>query len=111
MREVIEQHITDAATQDNAERDPNNKVVEIGDAQRGWAAPQSWRGNDRARVEPAADDPDDISERIPAHRERPDRDQHRIDCRKRNDGNNHKTFPDPVIQTASRPASGLQAAY
>ena len=39
----------------------------------------------RARIEPAEQNADDIGERVPADRERPDRDQHGIEGGERQD--------------------------
>jgi hypothetical protein len=90
MREIIEQHITDPIAEYDAERDPNDEIIQIGHAQRHRAAPQPWRRNNGARTKPTCDNPDDIGERVPAHREWADRNQDRIDCRKRNDRENNE---------------------
>src|SRR5690348_1956400 len=82
MPEVVEQHVADAAAEDDSERDPDDEIVEIDDRERGLPAPKTLRGNDRTRVEPAGDDADDIGEGIPAYGQRSDRKHHRIDRRK-----------------------------
>src|ERR1700751_2237888 len=93
MRKIIEQHITNAAAENDAERDPDDEIVEIGDGERGRAAPQFWRRYNRAGIKPAADNADDISERVPAYRKRADGDEDRIDIGKRNDRENqHRVF-------------------
>ena len=72
MRQVVEQHVADAAAEDDAERHPEHEIVEVGDRQRRRPAPQPLVADERARIEPAEQDADDIGERVPADRERPD---------------------------------------
>src|SRR5262245_55556561 len=67
MCRVVEQYITNTAAEDDAERGPNDEVVDVGYAERGRAAPQLLRRNNCACIKPAADNADDIGERIPAH--------------------------------------------
>ena len=76
---VVEQHVADPAAEDDAERHPQDEVVEIDDGQRRLAAPEPFGADDGAGVDPAAENADDIGERIPADRERPDLDQHGIE--------------------------------
>ena len=50
MRQIVEQHIADAAAEDDAERHPQHEIVEVGDGQRRFAAPQRCFGlNKRGR--------------------------------------------------------------
>ena len=72
MRQIVEQHVADAAAEDDAERDPDDEIVEIGDGQRRLAAPQRFVADQRAGIEPAEQNADDIGERVPADRERTD---------------------------------------
>ena len=69
---IVEQHVADAAAEDDAERDPHDEVVEVERGHRRRPAPQARRLDQRARVEPAGQDADDIGERVPADRERSD---------------------------------------
>ena len=78
---VVEQHVAEPATEDDAERHPQDEVVEVDDGQRRFAAPQPFRADDGAGIDPAAEDADDIGERVPADRERSDLDQHGIEGR------------------------------
>src|SRR5262249_25993776 len=95
MSKIVEQHITNPAAENDAERDPDDEVVEIGHGERGRAAPQLLRRNNCARIIPAADNADDIGKRVPAYRKRADRNQDRIDRGKRNDREDqHKLFLD-----------------
>ena len=79
VRQIVEQHVAGAAAENDAERDPDHEVVEVEHGERRRAAPQPFRSDDGARIEPAGDDADDIGQRIPADRERSDGHQHRID--------------------------------
>src|SRR5215471_697616 len=90
VAEVIEEHITRTAAQNDAERDPQDEVVEVRPSERGWAAPVTLVGDERPRVEPAEQNADDIRERVPADRERPEADQHRIELRIRNERKRHE---------------------
>src|SRR5215472_14351074 len=110
MRKIVEQHITNTAAENNAERDPDDEVVEIGHGERGRAAPQLLRRNNRARIIPAADNADDIGERVPAHRKRADRNQDWIDRGKRNDRENqHQLFLD--LDFLTRAAAALLRSF
>jgi hypothetical protein len=85
----VEHHIADAAAQDDAERHPQDEIVEILQADRRRSAPQRLRADQRAGIQPAEQYSDNIGERIPADRERADLDQHRIDHRKRKGEERH----------------------
>ncbi len=82
MRRVVEQHVAGPAAEDDAERHPEHEIVEVGERQRRGPAPQALVADQRARIEPAEQDADDIGQRIPADLERTDRDQHRIEVGK-----------------------------
>ena len=79
VRRVVEQHVADAAAEDDAERHPDDEVVEVDDGHRRRPAPVALVADQGAGVEPAEQDAENIGERVPADRERADRDQHRID--------------------------------
>src|SRR5665213_365045 len=88
---IIEQHIAGAAAEDDPERDPKNEIVELRHRHRRAAGPQSVVPDQRARIEPAQYDAADISERIPADRDRADRDRNGIEYRKDDDEEQHRT--------------------
>ena len=76
---IVKQHVAEPSAQDDTERNPQHEVIVIGDGHRHRRGPQLLAANDRARVEPAQQDPDDVSERIPADDDRPEADEHGID--------------------------------
>ena len=88
---VVEQHVADAAAEDDAERDPHDEVVEV---ERPSSAPGRPSSRSlrmmRARIEPAEQDAGDIGERVPADRERADGDQHRIEGGKWQEEERHR---------------------
>ena len=63
-------------------RDPEDEVVDLRQRDRRRPAPQPLVLDQRARVDPAQHDAADIGQRIPADRDRPDRDRDRIEHRK-----------------------------
>src|SRR5262249_18842217 len=67
--QIIEQHITDPTAEYDAERDPNDEIIQIGHAHRHRTTPQPWQRNNGARTNQTCDNPNDIGERVPAHRE------------------------------------------
>ena len=93
IRQIVKQHIAGAAAQDDAERHPQHEVVEVGERQRRLAAPQPVGAHDGARIDPADQDAENISERIPADGERAEMHQHRIDMGVGNDEKGHCGFP------------------
>ena len=98
LRQVVEQHIADAAAEHDAERHPEDEIVVVGDRERRRSAPQPFARDDRAGIEPAEQDAEDIGERVPADGKRPDRDQHRMESGEGDDR-----------RTASRAPSGFDA--
>src|SRR5579863_6808115 len=58
QRQVVEQHVTDAAAENDAERDPDDEIVEIGHRQWGRAIPQSRRRDEGSRINPAGQNAD-----------------------------------------------------
>jgi len=83
MSGIVEQHIADTTAEDDAERHPQNEIVEIDDGQWCRSAPVALIADQRARIEPAQQNADDVSQRIPADGNRPDGHQHRVEVRKR----------------------------
>src|ERR1700704_3256648 len=73
---IVDQHIADASAEDDAERHPEDEVVVVGDGEWRRPTPERIAADDRARIEPAQKDTDDIGERIPADGDRPEADQH-----------------------------------
>jgi hypothetical protein len=65
VRSVVEDHITDTATEDNSKDRPDDEVVEI---QRAWTCRVALRK--AQTIAPAKDNPDDICQRIPTYRQR-----------------------------------------
>ena len=90
---IVEQHITDAAAQDDAERDPEHEVVEVGRGHRRHAAPKRLVLDHGAGIEPTQQYAYDIGERVPANGERPEADEHRVEGGKGNDIKRHRRFP------------------
>src|SRR5262245_10165463 len=72
MRQVVEENVAHAATEDDAERHPQNEIVEVGYRQRRFPAPQFAGADKDPRVPPAEQDAGDVGERVPADRERAD---------------------------------------
>ena len=89
-REIVEQHIAGAATEDDADRHPENEIVHLRQRDRGRPAPQLFVLDQRARVNPAQHDAADIGQRIPPDRDRPDRNGDGIENRKCDGENGHQ---------------------
>ena len=82
-RQVVDEHVADAAADDDAERAPDDEVVDVRRLHRSpGRSPEPRIGDQALGVPPAEEDADDIGERVPADGKRADLDQHRIDCRK-----------------------------
>ena len=78
--EIVEQHVADAAAEHDAERHPDDQVVDVERASAAAAAgPESASRREALGIEPAAEEPDHIGERVPADREGADSDRDRID--------------------------------
>src|SRR5260370_5267243 len=82
---LVEQHVADPAAEHHSERRPYQEIIDILalDALR-------WTIRESEAIAPADQEPDDIGERIPANRKRPDRDRHRIDRGKRDREERHR---------------------
>jgi hypothetical protein len=78
---VIKQDIADAATEDDADRDPQHEIIEIRDGEGSLATPQLLRTNEHARVGPSDENSEDIRQGVPANGERAQVHQHRIQRR------------------------------
>ncbi len=87
--QIVKEHITDTATQDDADRHPQHEVIEVGHRHRRLAAPQFCRADKQPRVSPADQDAEDIGEGIPADGERSELYQHRIEGRIGDDEHRH----------------------
>ena len=81
--EIVEQHVADAAAEDDAERHPDDQIVDVGRARLPEAGPVFGRRGEAPGKPPAADEAGDIGERVPADRQRADGDGDRVDRRKR----------------------------
>src|SRR3984893_15251394 len=81
-RKIVEQHIAGAATEDDADRDPENEIIHVQQGDRRPTVPQIRALDQGARVHPAQHDAADIAERIPADRDRPDGNGEGIEGRK-----------------------------
>jgi len=79
--EIVEQHVADAAAEDDAERHPDDQIVDVARARLLEAGPVFGRRGEAPGKPPAADEAGDIGERVPADRQRSDMHQHRIDVR------------------------------
>src|SRR5438034_6815783 len=77
---IVKQHVADAPAQDNAERHPQHEIVIIADGHGYRRGPELLTPDDRARIEPAQEYADDVGERIPADGDRPEANEHRVDC-------------------------------
>ena len=74
----VEQDIAEASAEDDAERGPHQEIIDV------LAADQIWRpAGQRQAIAPADQQPDNIGERVPADRERAERDRDRVDRRER----------------------------
>ena len=93
IRQIVEQHIAGAAAEDDAQGHPQHEVVEVDDGERSGPAPQALGLDQRPCIQPAEQDADDIGERVPPNRDRPEADQHRVECRKRNGEKRHGSGP------------------
>ena len=71
---IVEQHIAGAAAEDDADRDPEDEIVDLRQRDRRRPAPQLFALDQRAGIDPAQHDAADIGQRIPADRDRPERD-------------------------------------
>ena len=76
---LVEQHEAEPAADHDAERDPQQKVVGLGDRHRRLAAPQIRPRHEAARVEPAEQDAGHIGQAIPTDCDRSDLDRDGID--------------------------------
>ena len=88
--EIVEQHVTGAAADDDADGDPQDEIVELQQRDRRRTAPQLLVLDQRAGVDPAQHDAADIGQRIPADRDRPDRDGDRVEHRKGDGEEGHR---------------------
>ena len=66
-------------------RDPEDEIVDLQQRDRRRPAPQPFVLDQRAGVDPPEHDAADIGERIPADRDRADRDRDGIEYRKRDE--------------------------
>src|SRR5215475_8386513 len=89
---IVEHYVADPSAQDDAERHPQHEVVVVVDGQWRRTGPQLLAPDDRARIEPAQEDADDIGKRIPANGEGPEADEHRVDGGKRDDVKRHRAI-------------------
>ena len=100
-RQIVEQHIADASAGDDADRRPDDEIVDVGGLhRRAGRAPQALIGDQPLGVPPADEDADDIGQRIPADGEGADLDQHRIDGGEGQDEERHRGFRIRGAQTA-----------
>lgn len=90
--QVVEQHVAGAAAEDDAERDPQDEVVDLHQRDRRRSAPQALVLQERARIEPAEHDAADIGQRIPADREWTDLDRDRLEGGKVDQQKGHRAF-------------------
>src|ERR1700722_18542701 len=77
--EIVEQHVTGAVAEDDPDRDPENEIVHLQERDRRRAAPELFILDQRAGIEPPQHDAADIGQRIPADRDRSDRNGDRIE--------------------------------
>ena len=87
--EIVEQHVAGAAAKNDPERYPQDEIIHLHQRDRRRAAPQIFVLDQRPRVEPAEHDAADIGQRIPADRDRSDRNGDRIEYRKRDGEKGH----------------------
>ena len=80
---LVEDRVAEPAAADDADDQPHEKVVDVGERHRRLAAaPQPRVGDDAARIPPAEEDAGEIGQAVPAHGQRTDRDDHRVDIGK-----------------------------
>lgn len=106
IRGIVEQHVAEPAAEDDAERHPQDEVVEIDHRQRRVAVPEPLGADEGAGVDPAAEDTDDIGERVPTDRERSDLDQDGIKSGKGQGERRHGSVESPISEAVMRPGLG-----
>ncbi len=81
--EIIEEHVADTATKHDAERCPDDEIIERFRCHgRLVVGPQAMASQELLAVPPGEHDADDIAEAVPVHCQRPDAENHRIDIGK-----------------------------
>ena len=84
----VEQDVAEAAAEHHAERDVDQEVVDVGRGQ-----PPARPPHEALHVLPPEHQTEDVGERVPSDRERPDLDQDRIDRRKGQRQHQHPNRP------------------
>src|SRR5262249_55939630 len=79
--EIVNEHVTDTATQDDADCHPQHEIIEVVHRHGCLATPQFCRAEEEPRITPADEDAEDIGEGVPADGEGPELDQHRVEGR------------------------------
>ena len=74
---LVEENVADATSQHDAEGRPNEEIVNILPSNKLWRP-----ARERQAVAPADQQPDNISQGVPADRKRPERDRNRVYRRK-----------------------------
>src|SRR6266478_4069748 len=110
MRQIVEQHIAGASAQDDAERHPKDEIVEVFDLQRRRPAPVSFIANHGAGIDPAQQNSENIRQRVPTDRERPNGHQHGVEVRKRNGRDRHDDGSGVHGFVIARPEPDLERA-
>jgi hypothetical protein len=72
---LVEQDVAEAAAEDDAQCGVEDEIVGMAPRHRGAGLLQQLQ-----QIPPAEDDPGEISEAVPAQRERAEMDQHRVDA-------------------------------
>ncbi len=83
IRRIVEQHITEPSAQHDAQRAPQQKIVELRRRRAGRPPrPQRRLRHQALGIPQRQQQPEDVGQRIPAHHNRPERKGNRVDPRK-----------------------------
>ncbi len=107
---LIKQHEADPAPQHDAEGDPQQEVVGLGERDRRLAAPKIGARDEAARIEPAEQDACHIGKPVPADRDRSDLERDRVDHGIGNDQEVHRGWSGEMRRDPSPPPAGCQGA-
>src|SRR5262249_31415427 len=115
IRKIVEEHVAETAPEHDTQRRPDEKIVEIATFDE-----RRRRAGEPDAITPADQQPDDISERVPADGKRRDRHSDRVDRRKRDREERHRrcyrsrsvrgqVTPDVAVLAAAQSGGGTGA--
>ncbi len=80
----VEEHVPQSAADDDPQGHPQHQVVDLGrGGRRSASGPEPFGLHQACDIAPSQDDPGDIGQGVPAHRERADMHQHGVEVRER----------------------------